>query len=229
MPLMTVLLEAATPGPWPVLGPVDPSALAILVVDVQRDFCDGDGWFGSLGFDLTDCQRAVEAVRPLVEVARSKGTRVVLTRQGNAPDLSDLPPARLEQGRRLGSPVGTPGTLGRALIRGEAGWDVLAGLARPGDLMVDKPGFSSFVGTGLDSQLREWGVSAVAICGVTANVCVLATLLSAVDLGYDCLLLADGVGAASTSLRESVLSLVGYQGGLFGCTATCAELAAALG
>lgn len=226
---MALLVPAATPSSWPVLGPTPVEATALVVIDLQRDFCDDAGWFGSLGFDLADCQRAVEAVRPLLAPARAAGMQVVLTRQGNAADLGDLPAPRREQGRRLGRPIGEPGPLGRALIAGEDGWQLLPGLEDEGDLHIDKPGFNCFAGTDLHEQLQARGVRALAICGVTANVCVLSTLYAAVDLGYDCLTLADGVGAASVALRESVLDLVRYQGGLFGCVATCSELAASLG
>lgn len=211
------------------LGATPADAIALVVIDLQRDFCDEAGWFGSLGFDLSDCQRAVEAVRPVLVSARSAGMHVVLTRQGNSADLLDLPAPRREQGRRHGKPIGEAGPLGRALIRGEDGWELLPGLEAEDDLRIDKPGFSCFAGTDLHAQLQARGVRALVFCGVTANVCVLSTLYAAVDLGYDCLTLADGVGAASESLRSSVLDLVRYQGGLFGCVATCGDLLATLG
>jgi nicotinamidase-related amidase len=223
----TVLVPDAAPAPWPVLGRTALDATALVVIDLQRDFCDDAGWFGSLGFDLSDCQRATAVVRGLLVAARVAGMPVVLTRQGNAADLADLPAPRREQGRRHGSPIGTPGPLGRALVRGEPGWDLVDKLREPGDLVVDKPGFSCFAGTDLHERLQDRGVRALALCGVTANVCVLATLYAAVDLGYDCVTVADGVGAATPALREGVLDLVRYQGGLFGCVATADQLAAA--
>jgi biuret amidohydrolase len=168
-------------------------------------------------------------VVPLVGAMRDAGAVIVLTRQGNAADLSDLPMPRIVQGRRLGSPVGTPGPLGRALVRGEIGWGLVDALtAESGDIVVDKPGFSCFFDSDLHAQLQQRGVTAVVVTGVTANVCVLATLLAAVDHGYDCLTLVDGIGAASADIRDTVLGLVQYQGGLFGCTASAHALAAAV-
>jgi biuret amidohydrolase len=224
-----LLIETASPGAWPVTGPTPIGRIALVVIDLQRDFVDDRGWFGSLGFDLSDCQQALEVVQPLVGAMRDAGAVIVLTRQGNAADLSDLPLPRIVQGRRLGSPVGTPGPLGRALVRGETGWGLVDALAvEPDDIVVDKPGFSSFFDSDLHDQLQRRGVTALVITGVTANVCVLATLLAAVDHGYDCLTLVDGIGAANAQIRDTVLGLVQYQGGLFGCTASAGQLMAAV-
>lgn len=219
----------AHPGPWPIAGGAEVHRIAVLAIDLQRDFVDPDGWFGALGFDLSDCRRALVQTRLLVRAARVAGVRVILTRQGNAADLSDLPGPRRAQGRQLGNPIGTPGPLGRALIRGERGWELTDGLGRgETDIIIDKPGFSCFHGTDLDATLRGLGVTSLIVCGVTANVCVLATIYAAVDRGYDCLTVTDAVGASTGDVRRAATSFVEYQGGLFGRTATTADVVSSL-
>jgi nicotinamidase-related amidase len=219
----------AEPWSWPLLGPVAPSKLALVVIDMQHDFVDDDGWFGAMGFDLTGIRAVVPAIAKLLAAGRAAGMTIVHTRQGNAPDLSDLPPVRIEQGRRNGNPIGTTGPRGRGLIRGEPGWEIIDELApASSEIVIDKPGFSSFAGTNFAHQLRDRDVAGIVLCGVTANVCVLSTLLGAVDLGLDCLVVTDGIAAGTSATTCSVLDLVRYQGGLFGCLAASADVAAAL-
>jgi nicotinamidase-related amidase len=210
----------ASPWSWPVTGPAAPETVALLVIDMQHDFVDDDGWFARMGLDVKLVQAAVPVVGAVLEAARAAGVTVVHTRQGNAPDLSDLPAARLEQGRRNGHPIGVDGPLGRGLIRGEPGFAIVPELAPvAGELVVDKTAHSAFWGTDLDARLAALGVQNLVICGVTTNVCVLSTLYSAVDRGFSCLLVTDAVAAVSVETNESVLDLVRYQGGLLGCLA----------
>jgi nicotinamidase-related amidase len=219
----------ADPWPWPLAGPTSPSKLALVVIDMQHDFVADDGWFGAMGFDLGGIRAIVPTIAAVLGAARAAGMTIVHTRQGNAPDLSDLPPVRLEQGRRNGHPIGTPGPRGRGLVRGEPGWEIIDDLApAAGELVIDKPGYSSFAGTDLESRLRALDVEGVMLAGVTANVCVLATLLGAVDLGFDCLVVADGIAAVSSATTSSVLDLVRYQGGLFGRAAPSTQIVPAL-
>lgn len=226
---MMLTVSEAVPGAWPVMGPIDADSVAVLAIDLQRDFVEGDGSFGSLGFDLTDCQRATEQSRRLVTAAQERGIRVVFTRQGNAADLSDLPSPRQAQGRELGNPIGTPGPLGPALIRGEAGWDLTAGFSPElRDVVTDKPGFSSLHGTHLEEILQDHGIRGLIVCGVTANVCVLATLYAALDRGFDCLTVSDAVGASDGEVRRRAISFVEYQGDLFGRTATTEQVVGAM-
>jgi len=224
------LKVTAEPWDWPLLGPADAAGVALLVIDIQGDFVRPNGWFGSMGFDLTAIGRAVDVVANLLAAARN-GTRVhvVHTRQGNAPDLSDLPAVKKGQGGRFGFPIGRPGPLGRGLIRGQEGWGIIAEVAPlPDERVVDKPGFSAFVGTDLDEWLRSRGIGSLIVTGVTANVCVLSTLLGAVDRGYDCLVVTDAIAGADPGTAATVCDLVRYQGGLFGCLAPAANVEAAL-
>jgi len=219
---MAPLLQIdAAPSPWPLLGPCEPSTASLVVIDMQRDFVDRQGWFASLGMDVSACRSVVPVIGSLLAAARSvRELTVVHTRQGNAPDLSDLPPTKQAQGLRTNAPIGARGPLGRGLIRGEPGWEIVPELAPvASERIVEKPGFSAFVGTDLDPWLRARGVGALILCGVTANVCVLSALYTAVDLGYDCLVVEDAVAGATPEARQVLLDLVRYQDGLFGSVA----------
>jgi nicotinamidase-related amidase len=230
MPEDALLVEVeASPWTWPLLGPADPSTVALVVIDMQHDFVADGGWFAGMGFDVSALQDAVPVIGALLTAARAAGVFVVHTRQGNAPDLSDLPPVRLEQGRRNGHPIGAVGPFGRGLIRGEPGHEIVPELAPiAGELVVDKPAHSAFWGTDLGEQLARRGVQHLVITGVTANVCVLSTLLAAVDRGYSTLLVGDAIASVSAATTEAVRDLVRYQGGLFGCLATARAVITAM-
>jgi nicotinamidase-related amidase len=227
-PTNAVMIDAE-PWAWPLLGPAAPRTVALLVIDMQRDFVEDEGWFAGMGFDVSALQAAVPVIAALLDAARAAGLVVVHTRQGNAPDLADLPAVRLEQGRRNGHPIGQPGPLGRGLVRGEPGYEIVAGLMpAAGELVVDKPAHSAFWCTQLGEDLERLGVEHLIITGVTANVCVLSTMLAAVDRGYSTLLVSDAIASVSTATTESVLDLVRYQGGLFGCVTTAEAMIAAM-
>ncbi len=202
---MAPLLQIdAALSPWPLLGPCEPSTASLVVIDMQRDFVDRQGWFASLGMDVSACRSVVPVIGSLLAAARSvRELTVVHTRQGNAPDLSDLPPTKQAQGLRTNAPIGARGPLGRGLIRGEPGWEIVPELAPvASERIVEKPGFSAFVGTDLDPWLRA-----------------LSALYTAVDLGYDCLVVEDAVAGATPEARQVLLDLVRYQDGLFGSVA----------
>ena len=201
-----------------------------MVIDMQGDFVRSDGWFASLGIDVSAIQAVVPRLtRLLLTARRVPDLAVVHTRQGNATNLRDLPLVKQEQGRRTCQPIGHRGPLGRGLIRGEEGWQIIPQLAPVrGEVIVDKSGFSAFVGTDLEAWLKKNGRRSLIIAGVTANVCVLATLYGAVDRGFDCLLLADGVAGATPSATQTLLDLVRYQTGLFGSIATVDSVVTAL-
>jgi nicotinamidase-related amidase len=212
----------AEPWPWPLLGPADPAAVALLIIDMQVDFVRPGGWFAAHGFDLSTIQSIVPRLQELLDAARQvPGLLVVHTRQGNAPDLSDLPATKREQSHRAGNPFGASGPYGRGLVRGEPGWEIVAELAPiAGERVLDKPGFGAFTETDLDEWLRGRGVRSLIVTGVTANVCVLSSLYAAVDLGYDCLTLIDAIAGIEPGTLDCVSSLIRYQGGLFGALST---------
>jgi len=221
-----LLVPDASPHAWPVTGPVAFDAFALVVVDMQVDFVEPGGWLERIGVRVASMQAVVEPIARLLEAARAAGACVVHTRQGNAADLSDLPPARraVRGLRNDGDDVEQPG-----LARGSAGWQIVDALAPlPGELIVDKLGFSAFAGTALAADLRERGITALAICGVTTNVCVLATLYAAVDEGFDCVLVTDAVAADEPVITAQTVAVIRHEGMLFGARTTVEDLVRAL-
>jgi nicotinamidase-related amidase len=179
------LVVTAQPYTWPITGPVEPTRVALVMIDMQHDFVSPGGWFSAMGFDMGAIEAVIPRAAELLAAARAvPGMHIVHTRLGNARDLSDLPPVRRERGERFGNPIGHKGPFGRGLIRGERGWDFIEEVAPlPGEQIVDKTGYSAFHRTHLEEWLQAWGIAALIFAGVTVNVCVLSTLLGAVDLG----------------------------------------------
>lgn len=226
-----LLAVPARPFAWPLLGPAAPDTCALVVIDMQVDFVNSGGWFASMGFNLAGIQAIVPVLQGVLRSARAvPGLTVIHTRQGNAPDLSDLPPAKLEQSRRAGIPYGHRGPHGRGLVRGESGWELIEELRpAPGEFVIDKPGFSAFADTSLGTLLTGRGIRSLVLTGVTANVCVLATLYGAIDRGYDCVTVGDAIAGADPASVETVLGLIRYQAGLLGAVTEATTLATAFG
>jgi len=197
---------------------------ALLLIDMQRDFLDPEGMCGVLGEDPAPLQAIVPALRRTLAAARRAGLAVIHTREGYAPDLSDLHAAKAERGS-----VGTEGPLGRFLVRGEAGQDFIAEL-RPaaGEAVLDKPGFSAFYRTDLQARLAAGGVTHLVLGGVTSQCCVHSTLRDAVDRGFRCLTLADGTAAFDPALHAAVLAIIQGEDHLFGWIADTGTLCSAL-
>ncbi|MFN8989602.1 MAG: cysteine hydrolase family protein [Betaproteobacteria bacterium] len=207
----------------------DPRSAALLASDMQRDFLDPRGYAARAGLDIELLRRAIPGVKRLLEAARKTGLTVVHTREANAADLSDVPPEFMAATQRTGAPVGAPGPLGRLLIRGEHGTGIVDELAPlPGEIEIDKPGFSAFEATALGAMLNTRGVRTLLICGVTTEVCVSSTLRSAVDRGFRCITVGDACASAYPDLHDAALRMIGVEGGVFGQVATAAEVAAFL-
>ena len=206
----------------------DPSTTALLIIDMQRDFLEPGGFGESLGNDVSLLRRTIEPLRAVLARARATGLRVIHTREGHLPDLSDCPPAKLHRG----SPsmrIGDPGPKGRILIRGEFGHDIIDELEPvPGELVVDKPGKGAFYATELGAVLADAAVTSLVVTGVTTEVCVHTTVREANDRGYECLVLADCVGSYFPQFQNTALDMVCAQGGIFGWVATSNDLLAAL-
>jgi nicotinamidase-related amidase len=217
---------AAEPEAWPTVAALEAALIALVVIDMQTDFLMPDGWLAEIGVP-TEPMRAVAApVGALLAAARGAGLTVVHTRQGNAADLSDLPPIR----RCIRGIRNAGGATGPGLVRGGPGWQIVDALTPvPGELVIDKTGFSAFEGTDLDPQLRARSIEALIIAGVTTNVCVLATLLGGVDRGYDCLVVPDAVAADAPEITAAVLRILGHEGALLGARAPVAEVLRGLG
>ncbi|HEY5755253.1 MAG TPA: isochorismatase family cysteine hydrolase [Steroidobacter sp.] len=192
---------------------LSPDKAALVCIDFQRDFVSRDGMAASLGSPVEQLLSALSAARVALDVARQLGMLVVHTREVYAPDLSDLNPSR----RQSGSIVGNTGPLGRFLIRGERGSDIVDE-ARPlaGEPVIDKAGYSAFHRTALDSILRERGIETLLLTGVTTQCCVASTLRSAVDLGYCCVLLQDACAAYDPADHEATLRVIYSEDHTFG-------------
>jgi biuret amidohydrolase len=198
---------------------------ALIAIDMQRDFLDPRGYAAQAGLDIEPLRAAIAPVGDLLSAARAAGLTIVHTREGHAPDLSDCPPYKLERSRAAGAGIGSAGPLGRLLVRGEYGHDFADELQpHPGEAVVDKPGYSAFAGTDLELRLRSRGIDTLLICGITTEVCVSSTLRDAVDRGYRCITVRDACASGDPALHAAALAMIAVEGGIFGTTATVAEI-----
>lgn len=194
-----------------------PARTALLVIDMQRDFLDPGGYAAAAGLEVAALRRPIPAILDLVAAARRLGMLVVHTREGHRPDLADCPPAKLERSRAAGAEIGRAGPLGRLLVRGEYGHDFIDELQpRPGEPVIDKPGYGAFHQTDLAQVLANRSIEQLVLCGVTTEVCVHSTLREAVDRGYRCALADDACGSAHPALHAAALQMVSVEGGVFG-------------
>ncbi|WP_043307692.1 cysteine hydrolase family protein [Pseudomonas sp. ML96] len=190
---------------------------ALIVIDMQRDFCAPGGYADQAGLDIGLLRAPIPAIQALLDAARVRGLLVLHTREGHRPDLSDLPEPKRLRALNAGAAIGSQGPLGKLLVRGEYGHDLIDELQPlPGEPVIDKPGYSAFAATDLELLLRNRGISELIICGVTTEVCVSSTLRSAVDLGYACTLVSDACGSGYPELHAAALAMVDVEGGLFG-------------
>ena len=206
----------------------EPAHVALIIIDMQRDFVDPGGFGEALGNDVALLRRAVPPTARVLDGARKAGILVIHTREGHRPDLADLPPAKKARGRHAAG-IGDPGPMGRILVRGEPGHDIIDEL-RPaaGEPVVDKPGKGAFYATDLDAILRSRDIRQLIVCGVTTEVCVNTTVREANDRGYDCLVLADCVASYFPEFQRSALEMIKAQGGIFGWVGASADLLPAM-
>jgi nicotinamidase-related amidase len=202
---------------------------ALLIIDMQRDFLEPGGFGAALGNDVAMLRRAIEPTRCVLEAARDRRMLVIHTREGHRADLADLPAAKRERGR-LASRIGDRGPMGRILVRGEPGHDIIPELApAAGEPVVDKPGKGAFYATDLEAMLRNRDIAQLVVCGVTTEVCVNTTVREANDRGFDCLVLEDCVASYFDAFHQAGLAMIKAQGGIFGWVTSSAALLAALG
>ncbi|HEY5317490.1 MAG TPA: isochorismatase family cysteine hydrolase [Solirubrobacteraceae bacterium] len=227
--------HAAGPAPGQVAVPArpyayefEPATSALLLIDMQRDFLEPDGFGELLGNDVSLLARVVEPLGAVLAAARGEDMMIVHTREGHRPDLADCPPSKLARGRlELG--IGSPGPKGRILVRGEYGHDIIDELAPlPGEVVLDKPGKGSFYATDLELMLRNAGIKSLIVTGVTTEVCVHTTVREANDRGFECLVLEDCCGSYFPEFHRVALEMVAAQGGIFGWVSGSAELLQAL-
>jgi nicotinamidase-related amidase len=206
----------------------EPEASALLIIDMQRDFVEPGGFGAALGNNVTLLRSAIAPTGRVLRACRDAGIMVVHTREGHRPDLADLAPAKKARGN-LAVGIGDPGPMGRILVRGEAGHDIIPELAPAADEpVVDKPGKGAFYATDLEAMLRNCGIAQLLVCGVTTEVCVNTTVREANDRGFDCLVLEDCTGSYFPEFHAAGLAMIKAQGGIFGWVAPSHALLAAL-
>lgn len=197
----------------------DLATTALVIIDMQRDFCEPGGFGETLGNDVSLLRDVIPPLQIVLAAARAAGMTVIHTREGHVPDLSDCPPAKLNRGNPT-LRIGDPGPNGRILIRGEYGHDIVDELAPlPGELVIDKPGKGSFHGTNFGAELAARGITSLVVTGVTTEVCVHTTVREANDRGYECLVLSDCVGSYFPQFQRVGLAMIAAQGGIFGWVA----------
>jgi nicotinamidase-related amidase len=205
-----------------------PVECALLVIDMQRDFLEAGGFGEMLGNDVSQLRRTIEPNRKLLAAWRGKELPVIHTREGHRPDLSDLPPAKKFRGRG-DRQIGDAGPMGRILVRGEPGHDIIPELyPLPREPVIDKPGKGAFFATDLHAILQNRRISQLIVTGVTTEVCVNTTVREANDRGYDCLVLDDCVGSYFPEFQKMGLNMIKAQGGIFGWVSSSEKVLAAL-
>jgi biuret amidohydrolase len=201
---------------------------ALVIIDMQRDFVEPGGFGESLGNDVSLLQAIVPACQRVLQAWRAAGGLVVHTRESHRPDLSDCPPAKRDRGNPS-LRIGDPGPMGRILVAGEPGNQIIPELApQPGEIVIDKPGKGAFYATPLGGLLREAMVTHLVFMGVTTEVCVQTSMREANDRGYDCLLLEDCTESYFPHFKASAVEMMRAQGAIVGWTATSGQLIAAL-
>ncbi|MES2594658.1 MAG: cysteine hydrolase [Verrucomicrobiota bacterium] len=207
---------------------ITPSKCALLIIDMQRDFLEPGGFGEMLGNDVSQLRQAIEPNQKLLAAWRSAGLQVLHTREGHRPDLADLPPAKKVRGHGA-TTIGDTGPMGRILIRGEAGHDIIPELyPLPGEPVIDKPGKGAFFATDLHAILQNLGITQLVVTGVTTEVCVNTTVREANDRGYECLVPEDCVASYFPVFQEMGLKMIKAQGGIFGWVSHSTKIIPAL-
>ena len=220
---------ASIPYDWPHDRDLRPEGLALIIIDMQRDFCERGGYIDAIGYDIGAASALIPAISGLRDAVRAWGGLVIYTREGHRTDLSDLPKQKRFRSANAGGAIGSIGPLGRFLVRGEPGWEIVGALApMVGEPVIDKPGFSAFYATDLERILQTRGIRHLILVGVTTDVCVHSTLREAVDRGYEALVIADCCAATDERNHRSSLDTICSEGGIFGAVTSHREAIDAL-
>lgn len=221
----------SNPYPWPYDGDLRKGNTALMVIDMQTDFCGHGGYIDLLGYDISITRACIEPIAQILNAFRKRGSPVIHTREGHRRDLSDLPSNKRWRSRRVQNDatpqvgIGDEGPCGRVLVRGEPGWQIVPELTPlPGEPVIDKPGKGSFYATDLDLLLQRSGIRNIVFTGITTDVCVHTTMREANDRGYECLILSDCCAATDPGNHVAALKMVTMQNGVFGAVSDSISL-----
>jgi len=214
----------------------EPSALvveldhaALIIIDMQRDFLEPGGFGEALGNDVSRLKAAVAPLRTVLDAARKLGMLIIHTREGHRPDLSDAPRLKVERGEPA-MRIGAPGPMGRILVRGEPGHDIIPELyPAAGEPVIDKPGKGAFYQTDLELMLKNREVDTLFVCGVTTEVCVNTTVREANDRGFRCIVISDCCASYFPEFHAAGLAMIKAQGGIFGWVSASPQVLAVMG